>query len=101
VANETYIDRLRQVIEQMLRCDASHVESVHVHETFRGKIVWEGDVEVFAISKHPKAKTCYAWSWQDGPVEHIATVLRLPPVKTPADAVKTHIVGELKKRKAN
>jgi hypothetical protein len=37
-----------------------HRATVPVHEVFRGKTVWQGDVEVFDINGHPKAKRCYA-----------------------------------------
>ncbi len=33
----------------------------HVHETFEGKTVWEGEVLVFALKDHPTARLCYAW----------------------------------------
>ena len=33
---------------------------------FGDKTVWEGVVESFAITGHPKAKRCYAWSFLDG-----------------------------------
>ena len=37
-----------------------------VHEVFRGETVWQGDVEVFDLTGHPKAKRAYAWSHLDG-----------------------------------
>jgi hypothetical protein len=33
-----------------------------VHETFQGQTVWAGEVEVFDLVGHPKAKRCYAWA---------------------------------------
>lgn len=55
-----------------------------VHEVFRGKTVWQGEVEVFDLTRHPKPKRCYAWSHREGPSdqgERFVTVLELPPVK--------------------
>ena len=31
---------------------------------FRGEIAWDGVVETFDIEGHPKAKRCYAWSFE-------------------------------------
>ena len=43
----TYLEELRDVIRRLHGADAQHVESVPVKETFQGKTVWEGVVEVF------------------------------------------------------
>jgi hypothetical protein len=62
-------------------------------------------VEVFNVSGHPRAFQCYAWAYQDndGRTQYTA-VLKLPPVKSPQDAVRAALVAqarnEEKKRKA-
>jgi hypothetical protein len=43
-------------------CKASYISTAPVTEVFEGKTVWEGDVEVFALSGHPRAQRCYAWA---------------------------------------
>jgi hypothetical protein len=96
-----YIDRLARVIQELHGSGAVHINTESVHEVFQGKTVWEGDVEVFSLTDESKATVCYAWSYQDGSVEHFVAVLNVPPVNTAADAVKAYIVGEAKKRKAN
>ena len=66
-------------------------------ETFRGKVVWDGQVEVFDLEGHPKAKRCYAWSHQEGDKEterRYVAVLGLPPVNSPLDAVRAAIVSQ-------
>src|SRR6266700_4031666 len=55
-----------------------NTKTVVVHEVFQGKTVWRGDVEVFDLSGHPKAKRCYGWSY--GEPEEFITILELPPV---------------------
>jgi hypothetical protein len=40
---------------------ASHFETVAVKELFRGEVAWDGEVEVFNVADHPKAKQCFAW----------------------------------------
>ena len=52
----TYIEELRDVIRRLHGVESSHVESVPVKETFQGKTVWEGIVEVFELKDHPKAE---------------------------------------------
>ena len=49
----TYLEELREVIRRLHGADAAHVESVPVKETFKGKTVWEGVVEVFDLHGHP------------------------------------------------
>jgi hypothetical protein len=59
--------KLQVAIQELHKCGAVHRQSVPVHEVFRGKTVWGGEVEVFDLNGHPKAKRCYAWSHREGP----------------------------------
>lgn len=91
---EVPISQLKQAVEGLHSCTATHVNQEHVTETFQGETVWDGDVYVFALEGHPKASVCYAWS---APVEgserrRFFAVLQLPPVVTPRDAVRASIV---------
>lgn len=102
MANKEYIERLQLTIAHLHGCDATHVESVPVHEVFRGQTVWLGIVEVFALSGHPQAKKAYAWSHRagkDDQGERIVTVLEIPPVESPVTAVRASIVSDGKKRR--
>jgi hypothetical protein len=51
VANkkQDYLAGLREAIRNMHQCESTWLETVPVHEVFRGKTVWQGDVEVFAL----------------------------------------------------
>jgi hypothetical protein len=100
VVSKRYIELLRKAILDLHGCESRHVESVPVHEVFRGQTVWRGDVDVFELTRHPKAKRAYAWSYPTGPgnkEERFVAVLKLPPVKDPKSAVKVAIVAEAKK----
>jgi hypothetical protein len=102
VANKTYIERIQMVIYQLHGADSNHVESVPVHEVFQGQTVWEGMVEVFTLTGHPKAKRCYAWSHPEGPDdtgERFVTVLEIPPVVSAKTAVQVSILSDIKKSK--
>ena len=67
---QEYIERL-DGDSAIAQCGAIQSETVPVHEVFRGKTVWQGDVEVFDLIGHPKAKRCYGWSHGE-PEEFIA-----------------------------
>lgn len=95
------IHELRDVIHKLHKAKARHVQSVPVKETFRGETVWDGIVEVFDLTGHPKANRIYAWSHDtDDPAnpKRYVTVLHIPPVISPQTAVKAAIVQELKSR---
>lgn len=94
----TYIEELRDVIRRLHGVEASHLESVPIKETFEGKTVWEGLVEVFELRGHPKAPKAYAWAYQtDNPKKprHV-TVLHMGPVTSPLLAVRAAIVKEFR-----
>jgi hypothetical protein len=98
VANNEYIERLQRVIRHLHKCDAAHLETVPVKETFRGETVWEGDVEVFSVTGHPRAKKCYAWGAKIGePGESYKAVLEIRPVNDAASAVRISILADHKK----
>src|SRR5260221_4265909 len=102
MASRKYIERLAMVIWQLHKCDCKHVEPVPVREVFRGQTAWEGDVEVFDLVGHPKAKRCYGWSHREGPNdsgERFVTVLQIPPVTSPETAVKIAILNEARTKK--
>lgn len=95
------IEELKKAIKKLHGCDAEHVDSVPVHETFRDEVVWDGTVEVFDIKGHPKAKRCYAWSHVHGEKDdqrRYVAVLGIPPVNSPVTAVRAAIANESKTR---
>ncbi|MGO8837553.1 MAG: hypothetical protein ACLQAH_05210 [Limisphaerales bacterium] len=97
-----YLERLLLAVQHLHNCDAVHVRSVPVTESFQGRVIWDGEVEVFTLRDHPKARTCYAWSRADGTHdehEKFITVLELPPVDSPSAAVKVAIASEIWSKK--
>jgi hypothetical protein len=92
--DEAGIDALRDAIKNMHGCDSRWLESVPVKETFQGAIVWDGEVQVFELTGHPKAKRAYAWSHAtEGKKRRFVAVLGLPPVDGPAAAVRVAIAA--------
>jgi len=94
-----YIEELRDVIRKLHGAEATHVESVPIKETFQGRTVWEGIVEVFELRGHPQASRAYAWTHQTDDPQHprrSVAVLHLDGITSPLKAVQAAIVQELK-----
>jgi hypothetical protein len=59
-----------------------------------------GNVEVFELAGHPKAKRAYAWPHPEGEHdkdEKIYAVLEIPPVTSARTGVQAAIVGNSEK----
>ena len=93
----TRIKELQDVIRKLHGVESKHVESVPVKETFQGKTVWDGTVEVFELHGHPQASKLYAWTHKTDnpkkPKRHV-TVLHVHPITSPVLAVRAAIVQE-------
>jgi predicted sulfurtransferase len=89
--------QLASVIHLLHGGHATYRESVPVKETWQGKTVWDGIVEVFDLRGHPEANTAYAWSHETddpkNPQRHVA-VLHIPPVVSPVTAVRAALLQE-------
>lgn len=93
-----YITQLQDAIRKLHGCESQYLETVPVNETFQGKTVWQGEVEVFEIRDHPKASHAYAWSHgagKDGKKTRFIAVLQIPPVTSPETAVRAAIAAEI------
>jgi hypothetical protein len=92
-----YIAKLQNVIRHLHGCESVHVSTTPIREFFQGQLVWDGEVETFAMKGHPQASTCYAWAYEgeDGK-NHYTAVPKLPPVNSPQTAVKAAIAAQVK-----
>lgn len=98
---QDYIAQVQVAVQQLHNCGAVWRETVPVHEVFKGKTVWQGDVEVFDLHDHAKAKRCYAWSHLDGKNDErtrFVAVLEIPPVDSAQKAVQVQIVSDSKRQ---
>ena len=85
---------LRDAIRHMHGVESKWLESVPVTETFQGKVVWSGEVQVFELVGHAKAKRAYAWSHTtEGTKRRFVAVLELPPVDSALAAVRASIAA--------
>jgi hypothetical protein len=95
---ERYITELRDVIHKLHGVESRHLESVPIKETFQGKTVWEGVVEVFELIGHPTAQKAYAWTHDANGKKRHVTVLHVDKVTSPLLAVRASIVQEFRER---
>jgi hypothetical protein len=95
----TYLDELKDAIKRLHGCEANHLTTASVIETFQGETVWKGDVEIFALIGHPTAKRCFAWAHETDKGKRYVAVLELPPVDSAQTAVRAAIVEEMKKKR--
>lgn len=92
-----YIAELQAVFLKLHNCDAEYVETVPVVEEFQGQTIFQGDVEVFDLTGHPKATRGYGWghTTTESGGRRYFTVLELPPIDSPQTAVKAAIMSEI------
>ena len=94
-----YLAELRDTIRRLHHCQASHTRTESVREVVNGSVMWEGNVEVFALLGHDRALRCYAWGHlhEDGRWE-VTTVLAIPPVISASSAVLAAFVARVKEQ---
>jgi hypothetical protein len=98
----TYVEELQDMIRHRYGVESTHIESVPIKETFEGKTIWEGNVEIFELTNHPKAPKLYAWSYATNDPKrplHVS-VLHIPPISSPLQAVRAAILEESRAREA-
>lgn len=83
-------------VERATGSAVEHLESVPVVETFRGKTLWQGIVEVFRVTKPPPERA-YGWAVEGKTESEYVAVLGNPPVDSPLAAVRAWLVSESKK----
>jgi len=94
------IPALQDAIRQLYGVESTWLHSVPVVDKHEGQTVWDGEVQVFAVTGHAKATRAYAWSHGGLPGKRrFHVVLGLPPVDSAAMAVKT-AMAELKNRQS-
>jgi len=99
--DDVSIEELQKAVENLHGVPARFLEAVEVDERFKGEIVWQGAVKVFALTGHPSGATrAYAWSYLiEGTRRKFNAVLGVPPVDGPVMAVRASILAERAKRK--
>ena len=85
-----YLETLQAAILIKHGCKPTHKDTIFVREkTNDDEIVWEGHVEVFDLTGHHEAKTCYAWQHKDSQANvKIFAVLESKLITSPVRAVQ-------------
>jgi hypothetical protein len=87
-------DLIANAVGRKENAPCRYVKTVAVVERFKGEMVWEGEVMVFALDRPPE-ELCYVWV--DPNENLLVTVLNRPPVESPETAVRAYIVSQSKK----
>lgn len=96
--DEAGIEDLQAAVENMHECEARWLRAIPVHEQFNGQTVWQGEVELFELIGHPKAKRAYAWFHAtEGTKRRFYAVLEFGPVKDAVTAVRAAIAADAKR----
>jgi len=90
---DNLIEALKQSIAQNHACIAVYSQSVMVEETHRGEILWAGQIEIFEVQGHTKAKTAYGW-WQENTEDGLVTILALTPIMDARKAVQAYLMSQ-------
>ncbi len=100
----SYITKLQNAIQYLYHCDSKHVGTIAVTERFLAfgcDTLWQGEVEVFEISGHAKARRAYAWlhrvEGEQRQLRYVA-VLEVEPITSAEEAVKAAIAAEFASR---
>ncbi len=92
------IPALEDAIRHMHGVESEHLETVHVREMHESALVWEGDIEVFQLARHPKAKRAYAWSEATtGTKRRFFVVLHMVGVDTPVAALRASLLADARR----
>jgi hypothetical protein len=60
-----YFVEAKQAVERLHHCTAVHVETVRVRHADATTVIWDGDVEVFALEGFRGADCCYVWGFDN------------------------------------
>ena len=87
-----YLGLLQAAIRQNHHCEAIHQETVPVTEFVDGKVIWQGNVEVFELIGHEQARRCYSWMVPDKTKTiRYVSVLESLLINSPTAAVRSAI----------
>ena len=92
-----YLEALQRIIAEIHGCSSEHWDTVHVREVLGETVIWEGDVEIFYVFGHPKARRCFAWVWERssiGQMVRFFAILDSTFVHSAEDAVKYARISE-------
>jgi len=94
MTRSAYRMRLSAAIFDAQGSAARWVTATPVSEAVKGGGAWSGEVQTFELLKRSKAKYCYAWANDIGDDTEVVMVLKIPPVDSPATAVREYLASK-------
>lgn len=91
------LKQLQQAIRATHGAESKHLSSTPVREEMNGDVIFDGEVETFALLNHPKAQICYAWGYEENGRLQTTCVLGIDPVTNPITAVRAAVVSKAKR----
>ncbi len=88
-----HIQNLTEAVAALHGCDCVHSGTSRVVEFYESQKVFDGDVETFTLSGHPKASLAFAWAFHNGTEPQYVAVLNVPPINDPSDAIRAAIAS--------
>jgi len=82
------IERLRDAMIRLHRCNATFVEMIPVDEVMADGSRWQASVAVFSLEGHDQAQSGYAWSSREQGGTRFVAVVGIPPIDSPLAAVR-------------
>jgi hypothetical protein len=86
-------DEIQRAAERVRGAPVRFVKAMPVEETYRGAVVWEGEVSEFESA----VGMVYAWAVEGPRGPQFAAVLRNPPVDSPLAAVRAWLDAQVRK----
>ena len=83
---------ITRAVVQALGRPVTHLETVHVIETFHGLPVWDAEVEVFEADELPRIRV-YGCVIEAGDATEYLAILGEPPIDSPVAAVKSWLLS--------
>ena len=84
------VEALKAEVEARHGGTATLAQTVPIDRSYGGMPIWRGAVYIYDLEDSPSgARRAYAWYAlaPDGDELHVVTVLHLPPINSPVDAV--------------
>jgi hypothetical protein len=73
--------------------------TIPLTEQLNGRIVWQGEVEIFDLQGHATAKRCYSFAYTGADNQkRYPAVLELSPVDSPRGAVRSILMAQVERR---
>ncbi len=84
----TDLPALTAALERLHRVRAYHLRTERVRDADRGRVFWEGHVELFRVEGHRRAEVAFVWCVDTGRGRRTIAVLGVAPIHTALNAVR-------------